>query len=140
VPFRTSRDHLIVVSGRVNSRGPFDFVVDTGASMTVLSPSVARRAGVALSGPRASAAGAGPRLPARLARVRSIEIGPLRAMGLGVAILSLGALNRATRLEVGGIIGYNLLRRYRVTIDYAAGCLVLRPARPASRSASRRRG
>jgi predicted aspartyl protease len=140
VRFRTGRDHLIVMSARVNGRGPFKFVLDTGASMTVVSPSVARRAGVALSGPRASAAGAGPRVPARLARLRSLEIGPVRATRLTVAILSLGALNRATRLELGGIIGYNLLRRYRVTIDYAAGRLVFRPARPASRVASRRRG
>jgi predicted aspartyl protease len=126
-----------VVSGRVNGCGPIDLVVDTGASMTVLSPSVARRAGVALHGPRVAAAGAGPRMPARLARLRSIEIGHLRATRLGVAVLSLAALNRATGLGIGGIVGYNLLCRYRLTIDYAAGRLVFRPVRPASRTASR---
>ena len=107
--------------------------------MTVVSPSVARRAGVSLTGPRASAASTGPRQPARLARLRSIEIGPVRTTSLGVAVLSVAALNRATRLGVGGIIGYNLLRRYSVTIDYAARRLVFRPARPASPTAAPRR-
>ena len=45
IPFRIVRDK-IVVEGRVNGGRPVDFVVDTGAEMTVISNTVARQRGV----------------------------------------------------------------------------------------------
>jgi tetratricopeptide (TPR) repeat protein len=45
VPFKLVRDK-VVVSGRVNNGRAMDFVLDTGAEQTILSDTVARRAGV----------------------------------------------------------------------------------------------
>jgi predicted aspartyl protease len=45
VPFKLVREK-VVVSGRVNKGRPMDFVLDTGAEQTILSDTVARRAGV----------------------------------------------------------------------------------------------
>lgn len=45
VPFRLVRDK-IVVQGSVNGSRPMDFVLDTGAEMTVVSQRVARRQGI----------------------------------------------------------------------------------------------
>src|SRR5438552_1323079 len=112
------REPLIVVRGMVNGKGPFAFAVDTGASMTVISPAVARRAGISLKGTRAKAAGVDGYLDATIVKARSVKIGSLKATNLKVAIVSLALINRSTRLKLGGIIGYNILKRYQVTIDY----------------------
>jgi predicted aspartyl protease/Flp pilus assembly protein TadD len=45
VPFKLERDKVVVL-GKVNGGGAMDFVLDTGAEQTILSDTVARRAGV----------------------------------------------------------------------------------------------
>jgi predicted aspartyl protease len=118
VSFRIGRsDPLIVVQGTANGAGPFNFVVDTGASMSVLTPGAARRAGVS-GGRRARASGAQGSMGATICRVRSLRVGDVEARNLQVAVVDLASLNRQTRLKIGGIIGHNFLRRYLITIDY----------------------
>ena len=146
VQFRLSREvPLIIVRCVVNGRGPFNFAVDTGASVTVISPGVARQAGVALDGARAKATGADGHMEARMARLKSLEIGKTQAKNLQVAIMGLATLNRSTRLKLGGIVGYNMLKRFRVTIDYAERKMILEPVNPersqlAKEQGPRRRG
>jgi Aspartyl protease len=50
---------LIIVPAWVNGKGSFRFVVDTRASLTVISPAVAKRVGIKPAGARARATGAG---------------------------------------------------------------------------------
>jgi len=73
-----------VVSGRglilrtwINSAGPFNFALDTGAGATLLSASVADEARVTIKNRRASSiAGlSGTRIPARDASIQSLAIG-----------------------------------------------------------------
>ena len=102
----------------VNDAGPFDFIFDTGASMTVISPATARAAGIGEGGRKAKALGANGQLDARVIRLRSLRIGSVETRNISGAIMSMASLNRTMKLRLGGIIGYNLLRRYRLTIDY----------------------
>jgi hypothetical protein len=119
IRFRINKtEPLIIIQGLVNGKGPYAFVVDTGASMTVVSPLVARRAGICLKGTKAKAAGVDGFLDATITTLRSLRIGALEATNLKVAIVSLAVLNRSTRLKLGGIIGYNILKHYQVIIDY----------------------
>ncbi len=119
VQFRINRaEPLIIVQVMVNDRGPFRFVIDTGASMTIISPGAAKRAGISSSGVNAKARGAGGHLDATVIKIRSLRLGTLLHTNLPAAIVSLAMLNRTPRLKLDGILGYNLLRRYRVTIDY----------------------
>jgi predicted aspartyl protease len=111
-------DHLIIVKGWVNGAGPFNLILDTGASMMVVTPEVARVAAIEQAGRKAKAVGAKGRLAARIVRVKSVRLGSVETRNLSAAIVSLSALSGPLRLELGGIIGYNLLRRYRITIDY----------------------
>jgi clan AA aspartic protease (TIGR02281 family) len=144
VPFRLSKAiPLIIVQAVVNGKGPFNFVVDTGASMTVISPAVAKRAGVTFAQTRAIATGADGHMKASIARLKSLVIGAAGVKDLQVAVISLAVLNRSTRLKLGGIVGYNVLRRYRVTIDYGEKRILLRPISPRKAglpSPQRRRG
>jgi clan AA aspartic protease (TIGR02281 family) len=119
VPFVTNESKpLLIVQGTINSKGPFNFIVDTGASKTVIVPQVARRVGVSISAPKVKALSATGRQEAQIATIDSIVIGTLEVRDVEVAVMSLATLNRSLRLRVKGIIGHNLLSRFSVTIDY----------------------
>lgn len=121
IPFRTRRGRpLIVLPALVNGKGPFHFILDTGASLTVLSTGVAGQLGIGRSKRRATALGAGGSIDARLTRIRSFSVGNLEVRNLHAAVMDLSDLRKSLSYPMDGIIGYNLLSRYRVTIDYPA--------------------
>lgn len=65
-----------VVTGRINGRGPFAFVLDTGAGGTSFPPSVAADLALPAVGSEGQAGGLGGTTSVRLHAVASLEIGP----------------------------------------------------------------
>ena len=132
IPFRINRsDHLFVVKVYVNGYGPFDFLLDTGASLTVISPSTARAAGIGKGGRKVTATGLKGSIGATVVRLKSLRAGHWETTRLSTAIVDLSNLERTLKRKIGGIIGYNLLRRYRLTVDYPKRRLYLDgPFRP----------
>lgn len=121
VPFRLNQHApLILVTGHVNGHGPVDIVVDTGASATVISREVASQAGIPLEGPQANAADADGSHSVVMTDLARLEIGELQVENLKVAVMDLGHINNKARMHAGVILGYDFLRRYEVTINYAA--------------------
>src|SRR5689334_1532159 len=75
IPFRLlGQAHLIVVDAFLNDAGPFALILDTGASMTVVSPAVVRRLGVVGRGMGAQAVGVTGSLAARIIPVRRLIV------------------------------------------------------------------
>ncbi|HEY6506582.1 MAG TPA: aspartyl protease family protein [Vicinamibacterales bacterium] len=85
VPFKLV-NHKVVLQGRLNGAA-VDFVLDTGAERTAITPDVALRAGVRTQG-STFAAGVGRSAWRRvaLARVDTLEVGPLRVRHVPVAV------------------------------------------------------
>lgn len=109
---------LIMVPAFVNGQGPYAFAVDTGASTTVISPALARTHGIE-PGPPTPVSGAGGVLIATVARVGLLRVGAATLENVGVAVTdSIAQIGAAVGTSVDGILGYNFLRRFRVTIDY----------------------
>src|SRR5947199_4511223 len=80
IPFRLSKaDHLILVKVYVNACGPFDFILDTGASMTVVAAATARLAGIGAVGRKVTAMGLKGQVAATVARVKSIRAGTVES-------------------------------------------------------------
>ncbi len=121
---------LLVVDVNINGKGPFHFSVDTGASVSVVTPATARIAGIKY-GPKkgAMAVSASTRTSTVLSQIEALEIGGLTISRLDVAIISLATVNRATHLHLGGILGHNFLSRYTVTIDYGQKLMSLQALR-----------
>lgn len=119
VPFRINKKApLILIKGTINGQGPINLVIDTGASLTVISPAVAAIAGVKPSRKKAKAVGANGAEKTKIVRLRSIEIGGIRVANLEAAVMDLSALNHAAHMHVEGILGFNFLKRYQITINY----------------------
>jgi predicted aspartyl protease len=128
VPFRLAAPHkpLVVVTAIVNGRGPYAFALDTGASMTSLSPALADQLQIPSEGATTMTGGGGT-LQATTGRIASLAIGGAVLQDLGVVVSDfLGTISAAAGMKLDGVVGYNFLRRFRVTIDYpnARLCLV----------------
>jgi predicted aspartyl protease len=110
---------IIIVKASVNHKGPYNFAVDTGASVTCLSKQTAEELSVA-SNPSTPKEGHGCCGPVDLSMttVESVQVGNVQAKGLPVAIMDLSAISRCIEIQLAGIIGYNFMKDYRVIIDY----------------------
>ena len=85
VPTRGERIHIVrgdagspVVAGSVNGRGPYPFILDTGASGTTLRPQTVAELNLPRDISNDHGQGLGGAVEVPLHRVRSIDIGPLK--------------------------------------------------------------
>jgi predicted aspartyl protease len=109
---------LILVEAHVNGRGPFQFAIDTGTSTSAISPKLMRDLGLA-SRPVGQATTGGAPIAMTAARVQTLRVGAAQAGDLDVIIGDfLGMLSQVVGTQLDGIVGYNFLRNYKVTIDY----------------------
>jgi predicted aspartyl protease len=117
VPF-TLFDNRMLVQVSVDGSGPYTMIVDTGSDQLVITPSVAQRLGLATRRAGfANGAGSGS-AELRLTRVPTITVGSLRFSDVSAAVLDLGPIQRAIGFpRLDGVIGYNMLRRFRIGVD-----------------------
>jgi hypothetical protein len=111
VPYRMTKTHHILVRAKLNGKGPFNFILDTGAPALFVATKAAKEAGVE---PDRNGWGAFDKMeieggvPVPKAKGRIEDPFQLEGMnGLGLA----GA-------ELHGMIGYNVLARYRIELDF----------------------
>ncbi|HZR77803.1 MAG TPA: retroviral-like aspartic protease family protein [Chthoniobacterales bacterium] len=115
---------LILLPVQVNDRGPFDFILDTGAGTSLLSEDLAKRLGLKIISSREGQS-AGGKVSVSLAKVESISVGGIKLQDLDVGIVDLSQIARTIGANIDGDLGYNFLKHFRVTIDYRASILRL---------------
>lgn len=107
------------------SEGPFNFVLDTGATLTCIDSDLARRLDLperfGIVGKGVGIGGAGR---VGLVEIDVLEVGSASAEALTACTLSLSAMREAG-LDVQGLLGLNFLRAFRVTIDFQRRALNL---------------
>jgi predicted aspartyl protease len=120
VPFELvgPNDAAIVVSAEVNGEGPFDLVVDTGATFTCLDESLARRLELPDAPRIGFGAGIGGGGRMRVVEIESLKIGETTAHDLLGSAVDLQHLQDPPGFDVDGLLGLNLLKSFRVTLDF----------------------
>lgn len=115
LPTRLIQNSLIVVSIGVNHRGPYDFLVDTGAQISTVDSSLASELRLHVQG---SAGVSGPVTYGRraLATLDVLAAGEKSVEGLTVVVQDLSQLKSADP-HVRGILGDNFLERFDLLID-----------------------
>jgi clan AA aspartic protease (TIGR02281 family) len=98
------------------------FLVDTGASLTLVSPTLARAAGILArqGAPTLELQTVGGRAAGQSARIHSIRLGETEARDVEALILDPGP-------GLDGILGNTFLGRYVVSLDTETATLGLRP-------------
>lgn len=128
VPIRvitTSGETMVLVPVRVNGRGPYDFVLDTGASSSTVSRSLVRRLRLPRTGSTAHVRGVTGASVVPLVTVGRWTVGGQRLHGHSLPVIDLGGDFGTS--QVGGLLGSDELRRFgAVKLDYKNERLVLR--------------
>lgn len=120
VPYRLTDTKHVLVRVKLNGKGPFNLILDTGAPAVFVTKAVAKKAGVepdakgwANFGKFELEGG----LAVEKARARVEDLFQLEGMnGMGLA-----------GVELHGVIGYNVLAKYRIQYDFTADKLAFEP-------------
>jgi predicted aspartyl protease len=116
--FDLYRGYLMVARGSAGTVKGLTFLLDTGASSSVLDPQLARK----LHLPRvpASMAVLGGSVPAEESVAPSLNLGPVERDNIPVLLEDLSFLQKALPVHIDGIIGLDVLGQSTFVIDYVA--------------------
>lgn len=130
VPF-TLFDNRIVIETTIDGKGPFAMIVDTGSSSVVITPGVAQRLGlVTRANGSVTGAGSGSASVSET-RLSRLSIGALQFDDLHAEVIDLSPIQHAIGFPaLDGIVGYDILRRFRVGVDMDAMRLTLSSSVP----------
>lgn len=119
VPFELVASNHMVVSARINGKGPYRLVFDLGAPVTLLGNRAADESGaVPKDAPKSFLMGMRGE-----GQIKDLEIGGLAAHDLPVVVMdhpTLKALGGFLGKPLDGIMGFTFFARYKTTIDYQA--------------------
>jgi hypothetical protein len=117
IPYKLTIPKHIVVRAKVNGKGPFNLILDTGAPALILATKAAKKAGVDADGrgwatlDRFELEG-GLKMPKTPARIETpFQLEGMNGMGLA-------------GLEIHGLMGYQALAKYRMEIDFTKDKMV----------------
>jgi predicted aspartyl protease len=111
----------MTVPVHVDSRGPFQFVVDTGANHTVVGVETAARCSLAGDGTAAVHGIAGIQ-PAPLVKVPRLRVGQVQSHNLSLPVLPKAALG------ADGLLGIDVLKGRRMELNFRANTFQIGPS------------
>jgi len=111
VPFRLTETKHVLVRAKINGKGPFNFIMDTGAPALFVGTAVCKQLGVTADN---DGWGTFDRFEVEGGLVIA------RAQGKIEDPFQLEGMNRMglAGVELHGVLGYNLLARYRIELDF----------------------
>jgi hypothetical protein len=130
IPFTLLKSGHMAVKVKINGKGPYTLIFDTGAPINLLNNKIAKEAGLlkGMKKPLFSLFGSMGDV-----KVKEIEIGGLKAKGIAAIVMdhpTVGAISRAFQATVGpidGIVGFPFFARFKMTINYKDKTLTFVP-------------
>jgi membrane-associated protease RseP (regulator of RpoE activity) len=121
VPFKLLESRHIVVEVKVNGKGPFRLVFDTGAPMTLINNRLAKEAGV-IKKESGGGFGFNPFGAMGEFTVDEMEMGDLKAKKVACIVMDHPTLEQMAALfgRIDGIVGFPFFAHYRMTVNYQA--------------------
>ena len=126
IPFIRHGNHILLAV-RVNDSQPLRFVLDTGASASVISKKAAELAGLNVKGQhRVSNLGTGEGDPT-ISRSENVTLilNDIRVQKKEIAVISFDTLEHAVGYSIDGILGAEIFKRYVVGLEYNENQLAL---------------
>jgi len=130
VPVKTVANVLIVELNN-DRRGPWRFLLDTGSSVTLVSPEFARRYAAPTTGPGLaqvrvrSASGQSTLLTA--VTIRRISLGEARFDRVPALVYDFDGLSAHFGEKIDGVLGFPVFRQTLLTLDYPQSRILLAP-------------
>ena len=127
IPLEVLKTRHLAINVKINGKGPYRMIFDTGAPVTLISSRVAKESGMVgkdVKAPPIGLFGALGQHP-----IQSLEVGDLKAEKIPAMVMdhpAVTALGKALG-PLEGIVGYPFFARYTMTIDYEKQQLTLTP-------------
>jgi predicted aspartyl protease len=140
IPLRTTSSGFL--SGEVRLDGierPLNFIIDTGASISVVSEKLAALQEMAsyLQPTRMRVFGAaGVAEDVKTLMLPRVMLGTFTREQISAAVLDLDPVNETAGFIQNGILGGNFLRHFRVLFDFQRGLIRLEPLNRTARKAA----
>lgn len=128
VPFELLDSRHMAVQVKLNGKGPYRLVFDTGAPMNLINNKIAKESGVLdakAKRPAFSPFGAMPTPQT----IKTLEVGPAKLEKVSTMVMdhpTVAAISEALG-PIDGIIGFPFFARYSMTVDYQKKELTLVP-------------
>jgi len=121
-----------IVKAKINGKGPYNLFFDTGAPTSLVTPKIAKEAGLAKD------AKDKPLIPlfGMMGQVviKDFQVGDVKAENVNALIMehpTVAAFSEAFKDKYGsieGIVGFPFFARYKMTVDYAAQEMTFAPS------------
>ncbi len=119
VPLQRHGDHFLVAA-RLADGSSVRLLIDTGASMTILTPAILAGGGYRDTGQRRVFSTANGRVTAPVYRLNALSVGDWQ-----VSEIEIGVLDLADSPHIDGLLGMNFLRHFQFFIDQSQAMLRL---------------
>lgn len=126
LPLQVLESGHIAVQVRVNGKGPFRLILDTGSPITFLGVRAAQQSGLIDARTAAQPALMGLR---GMASAHTVQTGGARVTDLDLLILDHPIVSLLSQVEgpLDGILGFTFFSRFRTTLDYAGAKVTFSP-------------
>ena len=127
IPFALLKTQHMTVKVKINGKGPYRLIFDTGAPVTLINNKVAKEAGVFPKNfrqPLFAFFGSMGKFT-----MQSLEVGDLKVKNVNTIVMdhpTVAAISNALG-PIEGILGFNFFAKYRMTIDYQAKTMTFVP-------------
>jgi hypothetical protein len=127
VPLEVLDTGHIALKARINGKGPFRMILDTGAPICLINPKAAERAGMITK----EEAKQPPILLGLtgMGVMHSLDVGDVHLKDVNAMVMDhpIVALLADVEGPLDGILGFTFFAHYRMTLDYAAGTVSFSP-------------
>ena len=123
IPVQIVNNH-IYGAAKVNGKGPFTFIFDTGGA-DIITPPVAQQLGLKIEGKLPSTGAGEGVMEGGFVSGLAFSVGDATVKNQLSAVLPLDKLGDIEGVPMPGMIGYETFRRFVTRIDYGAGSLTL---------------
>lgn len=123
VPF-TYFDNRMMIECKIDGKGPFHMIVDTGDPVMTITPETARRLGLTVRRAGTVTGAGNHAVENGDARLATLAIGSLSLANVDAGVIDLSQIRSAFHFpQLDGIVGYEVLKRYATFVDVDAGTL-----------------
>lgn len=128
VPFEMLKSGHMAVMVKVNGKGPYRLIFDTGAPISLVNNALAKESGL-LKGM--------PKNPFPIfgnigeATIKTLEVGTQKAENIPAVVMdhpTVDALARILDTKLYGIVGFGFFAQFKVTLDYQKKTMTLEPS------------
>lgn len=128
VPFDTIKTQHMIVKVKINGKGPYTLIFDTGAPDSLVNNKLAKETEII---PKNSKGGGLALFGARgQFKIKMLEAGDLKAENLSVMVVDHPTVAAISNVlgPIDGIVGFTFFARYKMTIDYQKKVMTFTPS------------